>query len=117
MDKKYEVILTTDAQLDINSISYFFYDLIGLDSAEKFIDSLYSTLEKLEKNPRMNKRLSDNYLENIRRVHLPKHKVCIIYKIDDYKLKVIAIATWHILQNPKNLQSILNKRLDKYSKQ
>jgi plasmid stabilization system protein ParE len=95
-DKKvYKVLITKDAKSDLVDLEKFYYDSAGLEAAIRFEEAVSTVLEIISEQPYSNRILDDRFGESVRRIFLPKRKTMIVYRIDDDRLEVIAIAAGH----------------------
>ncbi|MFT8357908.1 type II toxin-antitoxin system RelE/ParE family toxin [Bifidobacterium aquikefiri] len=94
---------------DIEELANFYYQLVDQRSAENFIDDVFATLQSLETFPESYLSVKDH--PDYRRTHLQRHKVTIIYRVDDGVYEVIAIGVFHTLREPSDFTQQLAERL------
>ncbi|RTK94675.1 type II toxin-antitoxin system RelE/ParE family toxin [Candidatus Saccharibacteria bacterium] len=109
--QKYSVNLTEDAENDIAELMAFYEELVDTESATKFFDEAMETLANLQSLPRARAVFKDN--PDIYRVQMEKHKVAIVYLVDDGRLEVIAIRAYHQMQDPAQYQESVRERIRK----
>jgi plasmid stabilization system protein ParE len=105
----YKVEMTLLAREDIALLSDFYYDSAGEEAAIRFESAAETMIDSLSSWPRSHAIWGDN--DTIRKVNLPKHKVAVIYRIDDNMLEVIAVAAYHTLQDPIRIDKLIAERL------
>lgn len=107
----YKVKVTPSAAMDIKNLEHFYYKQSGLESAIRFEEAVETAIDIISENPRINRRFNDEFDESIRRIILNKRKVEIVYRIDDDKLEVIAVAALHTRSNEDAIISTIRERL------
>ena len=107
--QKYNILITDLALEDIEEIAAFYADLVDYESAERFRADLQATLKSLETLPERHAYWDEE--SKLRRANLKDHKVSIIYTVDNGVYEVIAIATFHNLENPKKHNEIIGDRV------
>lgn len=109
--QKYSVNLTEDAENDIAELMAFYEELVDTESATKFFNEAMETLANLQNLPRARAVFKDN--PDTYRVQMEKHKVAIVYLVDDGQLEVIAIRAYHQMQDPTQYQESVRERIRK----
>jgi len=107
--QKYNVSVTDDALNDIKEIANFYADLVDVESAQKFENDAYATIESLQTLPEANVYWNEKL--NLRRINLKNHKVSVVYTIDKNVFEVVAIATFHQLQKPSKYGKVIKERV------
>ncbi len=103
--QKYNVKITELALADIEEIANFYADLVDVTAAEKFEDDAFETVKSLQTFPERTIYWDEEL--KLHRVNLKNHKVSVIYTVDNDVFEVVAIATFHALQQPnKHFESI-----------
>lgn len=112
LNNVYSVFVTKQAQEDLIALEKFYYESAGLESAIRFEEAVETALDIISESPYLNRRFSDKFDESIRRIFLHKRKTMIIYRIDEDRLEVIAVAAGHSSASPENLFDEIQNRLD-----
>jgi len=107
--REYSTKITTEAAKDIADLRAYYEDLVDTSSAKRFQAAAYATVKKLEVFPERYPIFDE--ANGVRRVNMDKHKVAILYIIDNYQLEVVAVQVFHELQDPDNYREMLSERV------
>ncbi|GHT81812.1 hypothetical protein FACS1894125_3330 [Actinomycetota bacterium] len=107
-DIQYSLIVLDEANKDIEDLIGFYNDCAGPDSAARFQGAAETLLSALTFWPKSHQIWENE--ENVRRINFPKHKVSIVYRIDDNYYEVIAVAAFHTLADPDKVKKLVDDR-------
>jgi plasmid stabilization system protein ParE len=111
-EQYYTVIALDDFYKDVNEMAWFFYGNGDGDKSERFFrESTEKVLQSLTHWPYINKQWREDEDEQIRRIDMPNHKVALVYRVYDNELEVIALASFHTLQDPEKYTKLVKERL------
>lgn len=109
--QKYRVSLTEDAENDIAELMAFYEELVDAESAIRFFEEAMETVANLGNLPRTNAVFKDD--PDVRKVRMQKHKIAIVYIVDDGRFEVIAVRAYHQMQDPTQYQESVRERIRK----
>lgn len=108
---KYTVKITDSAISDIEELANFYLELVDADSAARFSEDAIATIENLQSFPQGHAYWDKTH--NLRRTNLKHHKVTVIFTVDNDVFEVIAIGSFHSLNNPTKYHDTIIDRLRK----
>jgi hypothetical protein len=78
---------------------------------ERFVITSELVLNSLKTWPYSNRKYSDEYDDDIRRIEIPGYKAAILYKTYEDTLEVIAVMAFHTLTDPDEYNRIISERV------
>ena len=104
--KKYELKILKPAQLELEEIALIHRELVGVESARKVTDRIYSALEHLQSHPDMGLSCSNKMLQlEDYRMLICDHYLCV------YRLLEQTVYVYHIVDGRTNYPRLLEDLL------
>lgn len=104
---KFSVLVTADAQRDLDDIHAYIASQDGLDRADAILDRLGATLSKLTKRPNRGEyppELVALGIRQFRQVHFKPY--CAIYQVTGSEIHVLVVA-----DGRRDMQALLQRRV------